>query len=352
MQTDLSEVFKRFSIEGELLKIEPLRVGHIHRTYVSTWSTKCRFVHQLVNDVVFKNPIEVMSNIRLVTDHLRGKYEARKGKHRQALKIVKTKDGADLYRSPEDGWWRTYEYVENSRVFNVCQSNSQASLVGIEFGNFQRDLLDLPKGCLHDPIPGFMKCGGRFEAFVRALDKDPVNRAFGCSKEIEFILEHERYFSLIDGVDRKSPTHGDMKLNNILFSAQTGQPVCIVDLDTCMEGSYIFDFGDMARVVCASVGEEEGDLNLVSFRKDYYDALESGYLEEVGDILSKEERDLLQVSPMILSLTVGTRFLTDYLSGDRYFGVSFPANNLVRCRNQLQLTRAMKYWLSSSRSFE
>lgn len=41
-------------------------------------------------------------------------------------------------------------------------------------------------------------------------------------------------------------THNDTKLNNVMLDDVTGEGICVIDLDTTMPGSAIYDFGDMS----------------------------------------------------------------------------------------------------------
>ena len=77
----------------------------------------------------------------------------------------------------------------------------------------------------------------RFENFTRALKRDIKNRAAACKGEIAFVLDREKDCSVLvkqqeEGTLPLRVTHNDTKLNNILFDADTGKGLCIIDLDT------------------------------------------------------------------------------------------------------------------------
>jgi hypothetical protein len=59
-------------------------------------------------------------------------------------------------------------------------------------------------------------------------------------------------------------------------------------------------------------------------------------------MLTAQERSLLSVSPRVLALILGVRFLTDYLQGDTYFRIHRPRQNLERARTQFEIVRAME----------
>ena len=44
----------------------------------------------------------------------------------------------------------------------------------------------------------------------------------------------------------------------------------------------------------------------------------------------------------IITLEIGTRFLTDYINGDIYFRTKRPNHNLDRCRTQFKLMESIE----------
>ena len=115
----------------------------------------------------------------------------------------------------------------------------------------------------------------------------------------------------------------------------------MIDLDTCMPGLSLHDFGDLMRSMCSDRPEDEPDTSLIVARREMYDALADGFLAEVGSVLTEAERGLLPYGGVTMTLEVGVRFLTDHLEGDHYFRVARPDHNLVRARSQLALARSM-----------
>jgi hypothetical protein len=75
---------------------------------------------------------------------------------------------------------------------------------------------------------------------------------------------------------------------------------------------------------------------------DMFEALLRGYLEEAGAFLNPVEREYLPFSGKLITLEIGIRFLTDYLSGDVYFKISRPEHNLDRCRTQFKLVESIE----------
>lgn len=345
------DTLKRFAIEGEILEIEELKRGHINRTYVATWGSKRsrkRYVHQVVNHRIFRDIDALMSNLDLITTELRAaKKSGGLREDEVTLTLVRSTDDKTFLRDEQGEYWRTFEYLEATTTYDVCPSIDVARESAAILGRFQRCLLDLDPSLVKDTIPNFHHGGKRFEAFELAVKDDRMNRAKLCRGEIEFALERRAFASaLIDNLSKGSITrrvcHNDMKLNNVLFDSAGARAVCLLDLDTCMPGSLLFDFGDLARNTAVPSAEDEQDLSKVVIDMDLYRAICEGYLAEMRLFLNREEIELMPIAPRVLALTLGVRFLTDYLSGDTYFRTHRPSHNLERARAQFQVVRMME----------
>lgn len=137
-------------------------------------------------------------------------------------------------------------------------------------------------------------------------------------------------------------THNDTKLNNILMDADTGKARAIIDLDTVMPGSLLYDFGDSIRFGASTAAEDEKDTEKVHFDKKLYNAYKDGFIASMGSVLTEREKELMPYSAYLLTMECGMRFLTDFLSGDTYFKTKYPDHNLIRCRTQLKLAGEME----------
>lgn len=172
------------------------------------------------------------------------------------------------------------------------------------------------------------------------------DRARSCPDEIEFYLSHEDTYPLIsrglnDGSIPLRVTHNDTKLNNILMDATTHKARAIIDLDTVMPGSMLYDFGDAIRFGASTALEDERDRDKVHFNIDLFRAYARGFLGEVRSSATERELELLPLGAIMMTMECGMRFLTDYLAGDVYFATRYPEHNLVRCRTQIRLAQEM-----------
>ena len=147
---------------------------------------------------------------------------------------------------------------------------------------------------------------------------------------------------LNDGTLPVRVTHNDTKINNVLFDEETNLPSTVIDLDTVMPGSYLYDFGDAIRSGATHAAEDEPNLDLVDFDLGLYEAFAKGYLSMCKDSLTPLEIELLPYASIMLTLECGMRFLGDHLNGDTYFRIHREGHNLDRCRTQFKLVAEME----------
>ncbi len=333
------------------MEIYPYGGGHINDTLLGVYQTPtgpARFIHQRINHNVFKQPEKVMENIQRVTRYARERIRASGGNpDRETLTLVPAEDGRSYYQAPDGSYWRTYTFIDGARTYDIAQNLEQVYHAARAFGNFQKLLDDLPGERLHETIPSFHHTRRRFDAFVQALDNDPVNRAYGVKAEIDFILQREKDASIVmdllaQGKLPERVTHNDTKLNNVLIDDQTGEGICVIDLDTMMPGSALYDFGDLVRMGTATAAEDERDLSRVGVDLQLFGELARGYLDSTRDFLTSTELDLLVFGGRLITYEQAIRFLGDYLNGDVYYKIHRPDHNLDRARTQIKMLAEME----------
>ena len=237
--------------------------------------------------------------------------------------------------------------IENTIGYAIAESRDMFEDAGRAFGTFVRNLSGFPAEELYEVIANFHNTESRFSDFKKALENNYENRKDNVKEEIEFVLSREKYTSKVvsklkSGEIPLRVTHNDTKLNNVLMDVDTNRAVCVIDLDTIMPGSLLYDFGDAIRSGCNTGLEDEKDLSKVSFDIDLFESFSKGFLEGIGDNITKEEMELLPFAGILMTYECGMRFLGDYLNGDVYFKTQYPEHNLVRCRTQFKLVRDME----------
>ncbi len=338
MSSTIADICSRFQVNSV---ISPYGNGHINDTYLADESP--RIILQRINTKVFTRPEEVMSNIDKVTRHLTEKILAVGGDPmRETLTVIPTRDGELFYRDEDGKCYRMYYFVERSVTHETAETPRHLYEAGRAFGRFQRRLDDFPAEELFTVIERFHDTEDRVSQLRDALQAPVGGRELLAAPEIEAALHFASYASLINdamkaGTVPTRVTHNDTKLNNILFSAEDDTALCVIDLDTVMKGSLLYDFGDALRFGASSAAEDETELSKVWFDLTKFRAFAEGFLPETRDCLTEAEKALLPVSVLILTYECGIRFLADYLRGDTYFKVHREGHNLDRARTQLKL---------------
>ena len=334
---NIDEVLRNFDIEYSAKRYGN---GHINDTYLTQSN---EFILQRINTNIFKNPYELMENIENVTQFIRKKIVLSGGNpNRETLTVIKTADGKSCYKYDDKNYFRMYRFIIDTVTIENEKTNKILFNAGRGFGHFQNLLDDFPVEKLHETIVDFHNTPKRIEALKKSIANDAAGRAESVKEEIEFALSHADFASVVvKGLEDKSiptrVTHNDTKINNILFDKNTLDAVCVIDLDTVMPGSALYDFGDALRMGASTAAEDETDLEKVWFDEEAFKYFSWGYCQEVGNKLTKTEKDLLYLAPKLMTYECGIRFLTDYLDGDTYFKIHRKNHNLDRARNQFKL---------------
>ena len=344
MNEKMLAVLHSFRMDGEPVSCEPYGSGHINVTYLVVTQSGRRYILQMINHHTFRDVAGLMENISSVTEHLRRK----SGDPRRALTLVPTTSGA-CYLCVQGEYWRMYNFVEDTICLQLPETDEDFYQSAVGFGTFQRMLADFPAANLHETIPNFHNTPDRFRAFIETVERDPMHLAKNVQPEIKFALDRQAEMATIQnalavGELPLRVTHNDTKLNNVLLDAATRQALCVIDLDTVMPGSSLFDFGDSIRFGAATAAEDEQDLSKVEMSLERFRVFTRGYVRSCPGLTAKE-LELLPLGAKTMTMECGIRFLADYLDGDHYFAIHRDGQNLYRCRTQFKLVADMeKKW--------
>lgn len=322
-QDELSVALKSMGVI-DCVDVSRYGSGHINDTFKVETKSGRRYILQRVTDAFDKDILK--SNILRVTNHL-------KSKGVKTLEVI-------AYENP----WRLYAFLEGYTSVDVITDPAQAELAAGAFAAFQNALADLPEPKLLPVIPRFHDTVDRLRLLDEAVAKDVKGRKAFVAAELAFVERHREEAAKIvtlmkTGEIPERITHNDTKINNVML-AEDGSNV-VIDLDTTMPGSALYDFGDMVRTSSAAAAEDEKDLSKVYSKKEYFEALVKGYLEQ-AKFLTEKEKENLAFSGRLITFTIGIRFLTDYLAGDTYFHTAYDDHNLVRCRTQFKMVESME----------
>ena len=343
---DFETVGRVFRLKGRPVAAEKMPSGNINKTYKVTYlqdnGTLKPYLFQKVNTFVFSRPKDVMENIDRITTHI---YKKRGGVN--ALHFHHTAEGKNYYEEPDtDYFWRVRNYF-HSITFDVCNDLNTLYQAGVAFGKFQQDLSDFDANVLHETIKDFHNTKKRLKKLFADAKADEYRRVHEAREELAYIQSVADKACTLTTLLQKGElplrvTHNDTKINNVLFDVDGVEPLTVIDLDTVMPGLVAYDFGDAIRFSANTAAEDEQDISLISLDLEQFRAFTEGFLPCVKDQLTENEVQTLAAGAFCMTVELASRFLDDYLTGDKYFKILYPEHNLVRTRAQIALAKDME----------
>ena len=349
----LQDVCSAFRIPGQLVSYELMTNGNINTTYkvvckdTDPEASGIPYIAQKVNQYVFEDPIQMMRNIDLVTEHIiAGQHQNGPDSRRYRLHFHHTAERKNYYINEAGEFWRLTNFVEDSVAFNSTRDPKVLYMVGQAFGRFQAQLIDFDAGQLTETLPDFHNTRKRLETLFAHAAEDPCGRCSEMAAEIEFLHSQTDRCSELSrsrelGLLPLRVTHNDTKSNNVLLDKDTLEPLVVIDLDTVMPGLAAYDFGDAVRFAANNTIENDPDISKVSLNLDLYRAFAEGYIQATANFLTEDEIDTMASGALTITVELASRFLDDYITGDRYFKISYPSENKIRTRNQIALAKDM-----------
>ena len=340
-KSPMKVIANNFKLCSKAISAEIYGAGHINITYLIVCEDGTKYIMQKINNRTFSNIDELMSNICGVTEYIAK--SANEGD--EVLLVVPTLDDKPYYFNGNE-YYRVYTFLSGETV-ETGATLKQFELAGRGFGQFQNLLNGYPADKLFDSIKNFHNTVDRFSKFEAAVESDIKGRAKDCREEIEFFISRKGYCSRVldlisSGEIPLRVTHNDTKPNNVLVDEVNDRVIGVLDLDTIMSGSILYDFGDSIRYGANTGAEDEVDLTKIRFSEEYYESYCKGFLPLVKHMLTDGEKSNMHFGAMLMTYECGMRFLTDYLSGDTYFRIHREHHNLDRCRTQIKLLSEME----------
>lgn len=344
---NIFQICKYFNITAKGNKV--ISKGLINNSWEVVDKSGDTYIVQEINANVFKNVDALMDNISRVTDHIRKQVEAEGGDvNREVLTLIPTnaldKNGKPkYYYTNGKQYYRAYKCIENATTYDQADDDLLFQ-AGVGFGKFQRMLSDFPADTLHESIKDFHNTPARYNTFEKKLDNLNFEFYHKAGKEIRAVLKGFEYVDKIMQPlrDKEIPTrvvHNDTKLNNVMLDNNTHEAVCVIDLDTIMPGSILFDYGDAIRYCVNTGAEDDPDLNNIGIDMKKFNSFTRGFLSQTASTLTPKELELMKSAPAVMTLELAIRFLSDYLDGNKYFKCdpNRPDHNLDRTKAQLKL---------------
>ena len=344
----LLKVGDAFRIQGPFFSYEEIKMGNVNHTYKVNYirddgSGMARiksYLVQRVNTYAFQRPLELMANIDKVTEYIHAKYP-----HVKCLHFHHTAE-RNNYLMDEDGFWRLSNYVP-SVTFNSCEDLEIVRSAGQAFGDFQMMLSEFDASSLYYTIPDFHNTRKRYEKLKADMAEDPCGRVAEVREELDWLLSVEAEACKLTDLYEAGElplrvTHNDTKINNVLFDEESLKPLVVIDLDTVMPGLVGHDFGDAIRFAANFVEEDSPEAEKAGLNLNIYWAFAEGFLKETAPTLTEAEAETLGNSCFTLACELSTRFLDDYIIGDKYFKIKDLKHNLTRTRCQIALAKDMR----------
>lgn len=333
LRENISSVLSSYGLDAEKLSVSRIDSGHINYTY----KVEPDWILQRININVFRNSEILASNLQAAS-----KYLKEVAPDYLFLEAIKNDSGVDMVYDQDGYPWRLFPFISNTVSIDEVENSTQAFEAARAFGQLSKLLNGVDVRLFQETIPKFHNLPLRYLQFEQALKTADLERKKAsldlCANYVRFNYLVKEFAKLVESNRLKLRiTHNDTKINNVLFDNETKKVICVIDLDTLMPGYFIYDLGDMIRTFVSPAAEDEADLTKVVVRKEIHQAILDGYLSEMGDILSSDEKNAIPLAGLIMTYMIGLRFLIDYLNGDTYYKVSYPLHNLDRAANQLQL---------------
>jgi hypothetical protein len=349
-----------------------------------------QYILQQINQQVFTRPRSVMSAMLACIAAQRANVARgllRPDERWETVTLVPTRDGQP-YLEIDDrrgyGCWRLMVRIPSARTFKSLSEIPEAARrlaiaeqAGSGLALYGSLTTGIDVASLRNPLPGYrdtrlyynqllsVLAGSRsLEEAARFLPDDPEVRqaterhfllhlpdeeyrrrrgAPDVAPFLDLLRDNEAFalqllVAMESGRIRRSAIHGDTKLDNFLFDAETDQVKALVDLDTILPHTWLADWGDMMRSLSNVAGEKESRAERIQVDMDIYGAVARGFLRSARNVTAAE-LELMPEAVQVIALELGMRFLTDYLRGDSYFKLG-PADppDLNKTRGIAQLT--------------
>lgn len=330
------EILKEFGLDVNAT-VDPFGSGLINNTWLISDKDN-DYILQRINQNVFKKPLDIASNIRLMCNYFKDQYP-------DYLFVCpcKTVAGDDMVLINGQGYFRLFPFIKNSHTTDVVNSPLQAFEAAKQFGRFTNLLSKFPTGNLKITLPDFHNLSLRYSQFETAINQGNKERIRDATETIQFLKRQHEIVTISEQIHdnpdfKKRVTHHDCKISNVLFD-NNNHGLCVIDLDTVMPGYFISDFGDMMRTYLSPVSEEEKTFSRIEIREEYFQAIADGYLSEMGNELTSIEKEHLVYAGKFMTYMQSLRFITDHFNNDIYYGARYEGHNFLRANNQIVLLK-------------
>ncbi|KAB1230891.1 phosphotransferase enzyme family protein [Chryseobacterium viscerum] len=324
--------------------LSPINDGLINTTYLLEDKDQGKkFILQKINHHVFKQPEVIINNHLMINELLRSN-----NYHFQIIEPIPSLTHQLLVKDANDEPWRMLSFVENSITFLTAPSLQTAFEAAKTFSYFLTTVNTEKLPAIEDTLPNFLNFEKRISDYKKALQDAAPHLKENAKAEIEItnqLLSLPDQWIEMEKSNQipKRIIHADVKISNILFD-QNHHPLAVIDLDTMMISTILYDFGTMIQSYTNTTHEDDGSA-VNNFNSEMYKVVKEGFLFYLKEKLTPEESENLDYAAQVAIYIQELRFLTDYLNGSTYYSITHPEHNLDRTKNQLELLKGLREYL-------
>lgn len=340
---EINDIVHQF-INTDNYTLSPIHDGLINTTYLLEDKDRGeKFILQKINHHVFRQPEVIVNNHLMINELLRSNnYQL------QIIEPIPSLTHQLLVKDENDEPWRMLSFVENSITFLTAPSLQTAFEAAKAFSYFLSIVNTENLPAIEESLPDFLNFEKRITDYKKALENAVPHLKENAKAEIEIT---NQLISLPDQwiemeKSNKIPKriiHADVKISNILFN-QNHLPLAVIDLDTMMISTILYDFGTMIQSYTNTTQEDDGSTEN-NFNPEMYKVVKEGFLFYLKEKLTPEESAHLDYAAQVAIYIQEVRFLTDYLNGNVYYSTKYPEHNLDRTKNQLELLKGLRTYL-------
>lgn len=342
---ELNDIVAEF-ITTDNYDLTSITDGLINTTYLlENKDQGKKFILQKINNHVFKQPEVVVNNHLMINEVLRSNnYQF------EIIEPIPSLTGQILVKDSNGQPWRMLSFVENSITFLTAPSLQTAFDAAKTFSYFLNTVNTEKLPVIEDSLPNFLNFEKRVADYKDSLKNAEPYLKENAKAEIEITNQllslPDRWIEMEKNNQiPKRIIHADVKISNILFD-QNHNPLAVIDLDTMMISTILYDFGTMIQSYTNTTQEDDGTAQN-NFNPEMYKVVKEGFLFHLKEKLTPEESENLDYAAQVAIYIQELRFLTDYLNGSTYYSIIHPEHNLDRTKNQLELLKGLRDYLES-----
>ncbi len=340
-------VLAEYNLEAST--ISSLNKGHINQSWMVVLHEQ-KFLLQYINPFIFNSIPNLVRNQVFITKYLK---TTSFWHELQTPELLATKNNEYYVVTENQHHWRVSRYIEHDTNYRIVDNENIAYQASRAYGKYLSCLALLPVNSVVQTILNFQDPVARMIQFGEAINSDPVRRKNNALPEIDFLrknIDIARKISdlILGSIIPTRITHNNTNIDNLLW--KDGRVVAIVDLDTTMPSSVLYDFGEMVRTFTTPFIDSNENTSVIQVNRLILDGVVDGFLSIASNFILPSERRALYKGALMVVYIQAVRYLTDFLLGDKHYPTVSPDHNLKRVRNHIELYRQLKSLESTVRS--